>query len=458
MTENKKQELTQLLQEALANLEIRLDSANKYQLPPIINLNEYRLILQQCWLYHSIDPLSPVMRYELHIINETTKSKLLDFIRREFASFIHEDQIQSATFFLGGGSTYGYSLDYLLKQLLKIAIVFGVEKAISDFDKCTENTLGSFQYRAILGGIKIEKEIEVFEGMQIVPLPVSTLELPRYLPLDRQIPGRLTDFLGKTLFVINASVSPIFCKPSPDVLREGFQVEITGGKFPNFENGDFYEKFCQALSLACNSAVRVALQWRFLANHELFKLDPSAVSGMSWRTDVDLSGIFTVVGKTQIDEAKRLYRVLVKLDPNVREKLQIPIDRWIKSKAEWNPVDKIIDLGIALEALYLSKTDYNREIRFRFSLHAAWHLGEDKEQRKALMKEFKAIYDWRSTVVHTGKLPKKGSGKKKKPYPPEEVKEFIAKAQDLCRDSIIKILEDGKFPDWNSLILGEEAS
>ena len=37
-----------------------------------------------------------------------------------------------------------------------------------------------------------------------------------------------------------------------------------------------------------------------------------------------------------------------------------------------------------------------------------------------------------------------------------EVKQFIKRAQDLCRDSIMKVLEDGKFPDWNSLILSGE--
>ena len=44
MTEDRKQELEQLLHEALVHLEIRLDSANRHQLPPIINVNEYRSI------------------------------------------------------------------------------------------------------------------------------------------------------------------------------------------------------------------------------------------------------------------------------------------------------------------------------------------------------------------------------------------------------------------------------
>ena len=70
------------------------------------------------------------------------------------------------------------------------------------------------------------------------------------------------------------------------------------------------------------------------------------------------------------------------------------------------------------------------------------------------MKEFSEIYNWRSKVVHTGKLPNKT---KKTPFTHEEVQQFIERAQDLCRESIMKILDDRKFPDWNSLILGGEA-
>ena len=126
-------------------------------------------------------------------------------------------------------------------------------------------------------------------------------------------------------------------------------------------------------------------------------------------------------------------------------------------KSVENYVDRMIDLGIALEALYLMDTDEKTELSFRLRLHAAWHLGKDEEDRRRLMKEFGEIYDWRSKVVHTGKLPEKRVGRRKrKPFTSEEVKQFIGRAQDLCRDSIMKILEDGKFPDWNNVILGGE--
>ena len=456
MTQERKDELRQLLHEAIANLEIRIDPAKKPQWPPIINVDVYRQILQQYWIHHSSDFLSPVMLYELYIVNEATKSKLLDFIRGEFASIIHEDWIQPASFFIGGGLSH-YSLDHLLKQLLKITIAFGEEWAISDFDRCAKNTSGSFQYMALLEGIKIEQETQIFEGIQIVPLPTSTSELPHYLPSNFLISHTPVNFMGKTLLIINASISPIFSKPPSEMFQEEFrmehlpfQVEVTGGKFSNFNESHFYEKFCQALSLVCNSAVQISLQWKFLANHELFNLSSFAINGVSYRTDVN-PGQDTIAGKAEIDEAKCLYQNLVKLDPKVREKLQIPIDRWIKSKADGNPVDKMLDLGIAFESLFLP-SDSIDQLSFQFRLRASWHLGKNKTDRKELMDEFKAIYTLRSQAAHNGELPERIKIRKGESVPTAE---FIPRAQSVCLKSIKKILEDGKIPDWESLVLGE---
>ena len=465
MIDERKQELTRLLQEALANLEIRQDSADRHQ---SIHVNQYRSILQRHWTSYSTNFLSPIMPYEPHIVNGSTKSKLLDFIREEFSEFIDEDHIQSARSCIIDNPYEGYPLDNLLKQLLNIAIVLGVEKVILDFDRCTKNASGSFQYIALLQGIKVEKEIQVFEGTRLVPLPKSTLELPDCLPYN--LPCNPVDLLGKTLLVINASISPVFYKPPPPLppgvdywAQPEFEVEITGENFSNvnednfysminFYVNDFYDKFCRALSLTCNSAVQAAIRWQFLAKHELFNLRPVGGSSFTQCAEITPFRGSTVAGETQIDEAKRLYRKMIKWK-NVAEKLQIPIDRWIKSKTSQAPEDKIRDWGTALETLYLSEDEkYKRSSKL--SKRASWHLGKDQAHRKELMEDFRDIYEWRSTVVHTGKLPKK---KNKKPFRPREIAEFTEKVQDLCRDSIMKILKDEKFPVWNDLILGEES-
>ena len=361
---------------------------------------------------------------------------------------------------------------YILDRLLHIALVRGVEEAVLIFDRscCPEGIHGLFQEVSLVDGIRIETELKIFEGVKLIPLPSLNAtrkidEILRYLPgfPFHAFLNQADSFFGKTLLIIDQPGFSIFHIPSEEQRFQSgtkvsdlpFQVEEHDVKLRNYKEIDaFIKSFFQALSLVCNSSVYIyPLGWFLAVDKSLHgRSGTIRTRDPFWERRPFVSSI--MAGQTEIDKAKRYYEILDNPNSSLSERLQIPIDRWIKSKTSTTWVDRIIDLGIALEALYLSETDYNREIRFRFSLHAAWHLEEKKEQRKALMKEFKAIYDWRSTVVHTGKLPKKGSGKKKKPYTQEEVREFITRAQDLCRDSIMKILEEGKFPDWNDLILG----
>ena len=445
----------------MENLEIQQRSANMFPLPPM-DVHTYKAYLQEHWTSYSSDSLS-VMNYVPHI-SKTTKLTLLDFIRKEFAPFIREDRILSAnSYFLIAGFNKGYPLTNLLEQLLKIAIVRGIEEAVLAFDKGTKDTPGSAQSIALLEGINIKTEIPIFEGIRLVRLPNSTWELP---PYSRNLYIHPSDtstgsFLGKTLLIIDYSVFPIFHPPFDPtttiqeyrkLLNRTFHVEINGDKSADSYVDDFSEEFfCQALSLACNSAVQAALKWRFLADDEIFNLNYG--TGGSIR----ISGLFgnsVEAGQSEIDKAKYLYGCLTNLNMETLKKLKIPIGRWIKSHTSQTSEDKIIDLGIALEALYLSEGT-KEQLTLQFRLRASWHLGKDKEDRKRLMAEFKAIYDLRSQAVHSGKIPKKV--KIRKGEEPTTTSEFIAKAQDLCRDSIMKILEDGEFPDWNNLILGEES-
>ena len=127
MTEERKEKLRQLLRNATApeNLEIQQRSPNSPPLPPI-DIRVYRAHLRQYWKSYSETSLGVVMTYEPNIVNEDVRSKLLGFIRVEFAPFIDEDKILFASLFLIGGVLDGFSpvspLDYLLMQLLKISV------------------------------------------------------------------------------------------------------------------------------------------------------------------------------------------------------------------------------------------------------------------------------------------------------------------------------------------------
>ena len=518
MTEKRKVELRQLLSEAMQRVIIEASagydpiSIEKYREDAKAFRKSYRPDLSPILDYRP-NIQDDALKSKLF---NFMKEELADYIREHEFKDEDEDEHESLdlpTYWIqtakaatrGARRLIPCGLDSLLEKFLEIAIVSGTGQAILALDRCTRETRGTFQKIIFLEGLRVQysgttressetqiRETQIAEGIKFVQLPSCTvgqleelceseqsgfIKLPSYAAgfpsylfqesfiltednpqfwSESRMASDVSLFAYAILLIIDYTVSPLFCKPSVESLEgvdisDQFEIKIKSTEFPNFD----VDKFYHALSLITNYAVKPLFQWQYMGEDELFNVgDWWYTKLMRTRVMLDSGSGIHVINETDIDKAKCLYQLLTNPSSNIGGKLQISIDRWVKSKTSQTPEDKIIDLAIAFESLYLSGIDSKTELRFRLSLHAAWHLRKDKEQRKALMKEFKTIYDWRSTVVHTGKLPNKT---KRTPYTPEEVKAFIAKAQNLCRDSIIKILEDGKFPDWNDLILGEES-
>ena len=495
MTEERKQELTQLLNEAMEGLEIGVPlGVSSLLLPPTrggknrtieayfgggslplpkVKLKNY---LQQRWRSYGVDSSSILIHIECYTASETTKSKLLDFMREESDPFIHEDKTDS-TFFqsyaiaddngkgfhlyeISGGSVH---LRYILEHLLKIAVAWGVERAVSTFDEgsCLKGKQGFYQDIASLEGIVVEREIQVCDGVRLVPFPrPTTFEFESYFPgfsiRDSRFSREVN--VGKTLLIIDRPLLSIFHKSSHETFDETLvsdrpflQIETHDIKFPNSHKVNSFRKlFCQALSLACNSPVQIACKWWFLPEDDL--LDPFPSGGIGY--SLGLFGRSVKAEQSEIDKAKCLYHNLINLDSKTQGKLQIAIDRWIKSKTYQTPEDKILDLAIAFEALYVP--DYS-EVTFKLGVRASRYLEEHRKDREELLAVFREFYKFRSRVVHGGK-PKENVTIQNESIP---ISKFITIIQDRCRDSIEKImkqcLKEGKFPDndyWDSLVLG----
>ena len=126
----------------------------------------------------------------------------------------------------------------------------------------------------------------------------------------------------------------------------------------------------------------------------------------------------------------------------VFEKLRVPVQRWRRSRAARNGVDLAIDLRIALESLFLDKGN-NAELSFRLALRAAWYPGVDGDERTKVFEAVRDAYIIGSKAVHTGEG-----------YD-DVIPVTLAKAQDICRMSILRrISEGGKPPNWKKVVLG----
>ena len=462
MTEERKQELRQLLQEAMNNLVIRV----RFESRTISKEKYIETLRKRCEFYGiSDDHLNnyDYLLYQPDITKEKTKADLLEFIRRELNQVIEDDKIGYTTYNVDGCAQDGFCLvkrsntqthnlsntSDVLEYVLKMSLAFGVDKAISSFEEDSKPEGRYSLYHSItsLEGIGIETEIQINKRVRLVPLPRDIEYKLNHNLYNRHRRGRDK---GTTLLIIECLRYSVFHKPSDyaegQVVDLPFQVEDDDIKLSN--QGmimDFRETFCQALSLACNTMVMFDYFWDF-SPIDVFRSDD--VEQKTWY--LGPIGRKTEVGQTEIEEAKHIYKILEKCDQKTRGIFEITIERWRQSKTSQTFEDTIIDLGIAFEALYLSEGT-KEQLTLQFRLRASWHLGKNKEHRKRLMDEFKAIYDLRSMAVHNGEVPKRIKIRKEESVPTSA---FIPRAQDLCRQSIIKILKNGKFPDWNNLILG----
>lgn len=400
MTEEKKQELRQLLNEAMRSLVIRY----RYGGPISIPVDVYSRYLQERWKYYGIDFLSFAFSiyFAPDITDVPTKSNLLDLIREELSQFIDDrESIAISSYYIGSDPTDGSSRLYsfgfkrthlylLLERLLEVAIVRGIEEAVSFFDRCSrpEGTHAFQRDIGLLEGVKLETEVEVFDGVRLVPLPSSEIsrEVEQHMSRFSPFPGHaFTDsadsLFGKTLLVIDHSGFSKIHRPSEEAFPDGtriddlpFQVKVHKVKFPNVDAVDSFQTFfCQSLSLVCNSPANIFIGFYALEEDQSFGQHHR---GSNIRKRSELLETETEVKEADIEKAKCLYKRLVDLDANDGENLQVPIDRWVVSKTKRNHIDKIIDLGIAFEALYVP--DGGGDITYKFSIRAARHLGKDK--------------------------------------------------------------------------------
>ena len=422
-----KQELEQLLHEAIEHLKI-----NNAEFVEPISVETYKENLRILQEHYLPDLKTKMSYYSIKIHNKEIESKFQNFINVQFKDFINKKHrvMQPASYGIGsGGSRSGQPVEMFLTKLIEIAISTTAQRAIEAFEKSLTETKGSFKRVILLQGPTTHledmhelREIPICDGIRLVMLPKQPQEMPPYL-----FPGGFSSLMHqshpsifslKAILVIECEVSPLFVKPElivtshnsdgtksygPKTDANPFQIKIKSADYPDFD----VELFCQTISLSCNIACTPILEWGYIDPDEIY-----SVIGTGSRPTAKCvlpSGPikFDCINKEQVPKIKEFYENLVNLKKGVRKKLQIPINRWIKSEATQTQEDKIIDIAIALESLYLSEISDKTELSFRLRLHAAWLLKENTKDRRDLMKFITEIYNCRSSIVHNGILPKK---------------------------------------------------
>ena len=431
--------LEQLLLEAMKSVTITQRGSQERLTP-----EEYSLRVLALRNLHIPSLRIDLLLHEPDVENAKIKETILNLLRNELKAYLHEDRTHAATFAIFGGSTRASSVDDIFRSLLQTAIVDSPRWAALAFFE--EIDKGYLPYREffLLTGVHVETHLQVFDGISLIPLPSSSQELPGFLP-DSLVRDPLL-FLSRTLLGVDRSVSPVLHRPEPDSTLKSTPETYFNSALRSTDLTEFnLEEFLLALTFVGGNPVLPEISWTHVDDRHIFGLQQVVGSGYSNSSIRAPSG---TISEAQVHDASDLYDKIIALPKAVRRSLQVPIERWIKSKTNQASVDKMIDLGIAMESFYLDGP--REQLSFRFRLRGSLHLSEEVPQRKRLMREFSDIYKYRSRAVHGGMLPDRVKVDSEWMAMPQ----YIERSQRLFGWSLMKVIESGVLPDWESLELG----
>ena len=297
-----------------------------------------------------------------------------------------------------------------------------------------------YQTKALLTGVNVDQPLVLEGGLRIEQLPKSSSEL---LPYHHAPPSMLgsadsyLELLGSTLLSVDCEASPAFYRPSSGGISwENIRRSWKVSHIPEFS----IDTFCEALSLACNHSIRCRGSWGFYGDLRQFHRVAS-MGGVS--AYVPHQWNQARLSQAELCQARELL-TLMNAEVESQRDLSTAIHRWINSKSEETMfVDRFIEIRIALESLYLRERA--GEMRFRLAITGAWHLGRNLEERRDYYKLLRTAYDRSSKAVHAGDIEDTESNRR-----------LLARAQDVCREGILKCLSEPEKPNWDDLILGAE--
>jgi hypothetical protein len=145
-------------------------------------------------------------------------------------------------------------------------------------------------------------------------------------------------------------------------------------------------------------------------------------------------------------EGARIHALWNGLTPERRAELHVPMVRLNSAMRRRSSVDAAIDLGIALESIFLRDLSDDRgELTLRLRVRAGRWLGSSATERKEIALLVGDLYAVRSKAVHRGQV---SDNTRRRP-----TTELLEEGFKLAARSLVALIESGD-PDWDDVTLG----
>jgi len=360
---------------------------------------------------------------------------LIEALRKNDQIIKHFDNTMMNT----GSGFSSISIDDLAQWLLKNSYNTNPLETISSLENYINSSYTEGYVVFSISGLYIQNKIKITDEIDLIPfddLPSSNMKEE----LSPQILKQGLIFISPTVTNYKPPKAALIKKVK---IKPKYYLKEENKTNEKFDISDLIE-LCTFLTLHDKATPINSVIWTELESNTPCKNKlENTISFPSYiktaKNDVPFYHWF---------EYKDLYKQFLELESKDKKHLLIPLQRLNTARQRDNYLDKAIDQGIAIEALFLN--GQNSTNSFLLSLRAAHFLGENIEEKKELFNTFKLIYSCRSAAVHTGSLEEVTKRIKKQKL---KISEFLDLADELCIKAIKKIITNGGFPDWENIIL-----
>ena len=302
----------------------------------LIDLAEYRKVLLQARASNDAHDKSRVNSYEVKIQDQNLSDEIRNVIERELSEYIHDNKVRTAVVAMHRLPHMDFSVTAAIQRLLDLSIILGAEEAANGFVRSLEADSCPYRRLTLLGGVTVEEEIPLYDGIRLLALPDINESLsstfPDLLP-DSELRHR---FREAVLIEEERTISPQFMRPDDD---SKFLTKATSQEAPDFDPG----AFCLILSLVTKRQAYVSMQWTNMPEDEFINLLSGGAFLYFSVQSPELSMPFSA---NEIAEARTVYDQFRSAPANIKRRLEIPLTRLAAST---NPTRSRIDTTIDLE-------------------------------------------------------------------------------------------------------------
>lgn len=344
---------------------------------------------------------------------------LLDCLRTdpELAMFHGRSQVMAD---VGRGVTHVFLAEWLLRR----AGTVGPDLAVMELQRYLSRERLPFRATVAVGGIRPDRAYDLGHGIQLVPWK-DIVQSSTKRAIEEESPFHRS-----------------FYDPDGALVRELElpRIHVDHSETKEYlRSTDWSEMTDMLLCLGLFGPTAPVLLASWLEPPEWAPVKTGSYS----MPFVEGPGAGRPFPETAAIEAARLFSTWLDLTEERRAELRVPMQRLNSAMRRSNSVDSAIDLGIALESIFLP--DGRGALTFRLRVRAARWLGSTPEERWRLSVTVGDLYAVRSMAVHGGRVPDNIRRR--------QTKELLEEGYRLTATALVALISKGD-PDWDAVTYG----